>query len=110
MTASAQTGGLPILSALSVPARAFLLGTVAISLVGIFLRYATGVDDTVLFIVSALGILGLAWTVGLSTERLGSLTGPQVGGVLNATFGNIAELIIAFFALREGSSRSSRRR
>ena len=102
MTASARTGGLPILSALSVPARAFLLGTVAISLVGIFLRYATGVDDTVLFIVSALGILGLAWTVGLSTERLGSLTGPQVGGVLNATFGNIAELIIAFFALREG--------
>jgi Ca2+:H+ antiporter len=40
--------------------------------------------------------------VGLSTERLGSLTGPQVGGILNATFGNIAELIIAFFALQAG--------
>ena len=39
---------------------------------------------------------------GLSTERLGALTGPQVGGVLNATFGNIAELIIAFFALQAG--------
>jgi Ca2+:H+ antiporter len=38
----------------------------------------------------------------LSTERLGSLTGPQVGGILNATFGNIAELIIAFFALQAG--------
>ena len=45
---------------------------------------------------------GLAWVVGLSTERLGSLTGPQVGGILNATFGNIAELIIAFFALQAG--------
>ena len=40
--------------------------------------------------------------MGLSTERLGSLTGPQVGGILNATFGNIAELIIAFFALQAG--------
>ena len=40
--------------------------------------------------------------VGLSTERLGSLTGPRVGGILNATFGNIAELIIAFFALQAG--------
>jgi Ca2+:H+ antiporter len=102
VTASARTGGLPILSALSIPARAFLLGTVAISLVAIALRYVVGVDDTVLFVVSALGILGLAWTVGLSTERLGSLTGPQVGGILNATFGNIAELIIAFFALQAG--------
>ena len=55
-----------------------------------------------LFIVSAAAILGLAWVVGLSTERLGSLTGPQVGGILNATFGNIAELIIAFFALQAG--------
>ena len=77
---------MPILSVLSAPARAFLLGTVAISLVAIVLRYAVGVDDTVLFLVSAAGILGLAWTVGLSTERLGSLTGPQVGGILNATF------------------------
>ena len=50
----------------------------------------------------AVAILGLAWVVGLSTERLGSLTGPQVGGILNATFGNIAELIIAFFALQAG--------
>ncbi|HEV8697937.1 MAG TPA: calcium/proton exchanger, partial [Candidatus Limnocylindrales bacterium] len=50
----------------------------------------------------AVAILGLAWVVGLSTERLGSLTGPRVGGILNATFGNIAELIIAFFALQAG--------
>ena len=55
-----------------------------------------------MFVVSAVAILGLAWIVGLSTERLGALTGPQVGGILNATFGNIAELIIAFFALQAG--------
>ena len=52
--------------------------------------------------VSAAGILGLAYVVGISTERLGALAGPQVGGILNATFGNIAELIIAFFALTAG--------
>ncbi len=52
--------------------------------------------------VSAIGILGLAYVVGISTERLGGLAGPQVGGILNATFGNIAELIIAFFALSAG--------
>ena len=40
--------------------------------------------------------------VGLATERLGAVTGPQVGGILNATFGNVAELIIAFFALQAG--------
>ena len=102
MTASARTGGLPILGPLSTPARVFLLGTLAVSFLTIVLRFVVSVDDTVLFVVSAIGILGLAWTVGLSTERLGSLTGPQVGGILNATFGNIAELIIAFFALREG--------
>ena len=55
-----------------------------------------------MFVASGAAILGLAWVVGLSTERLGSLTGPQVGGILNATFGNIAELIIAFFALQAG--------
>jgi Ca2+:H+ antiporter len=47
-------------------------------------------------------ILGLAYVVGASTERVGALTGPQIGGILNATFGNVAELIIAFFALQAG--------
>ena len=102
MTASARTGGLPILGALSTPSRAFLLGTVAVSFIAIVLDFVVGAGDTALFVVAAVGILGLAWTVGLSTERLGSLTGPQVGGILNATFGNIAELIIAFFALQAG--------
>jgi Ca2+:H+ antiporter len=102
VTASARTGGLPILGPLSTPARVFLLGTIAVSIVAIVLDVVVGAGDTALFVVAAIGILGLAWTVGLSTERLGSLTGPQVGGILNATFGNIAELIIAFFALQAG--------
>ena len=93
---------LPILGALSPTARIAVLVTVAVALVGIVLDFGLHADPTLLFVVSAAGILGLAWVVGLSTERLGSITGPQVGGVINATFGNIAELIIAFFALQAG--------
>src|SRR3954447_4309098 len=94
--------GLPILGVLSPVARIALLATLGISVVGIALDVVVGAPDTVVFIVSGIAILGLAWIVGLGTERLGSLTGPQVRGILNATFGNIAELIIAFFALQAG--------
>src|SRR3954469_5591850 len=94
--------GLPILGVLSPVARIALLATLGISVVGIALDVVVGAPDTVVFIVSGIAILGLAWIVGLGTERLGSRTGPQVGGILNATFGNIAELIIAFFALQAG--------
>jgi Ca2+:H+ antiporter len=94
--------GLPILGELSVLARISLIVTLSISLAAIILDFGLHADPTILFVVSAAAILGLAWVVGLSTERLGSLTGPQVGGILNATFGNIAELIIAFFALQAG--------
>jgi Ca2+:H+ antiporter len=94
--------GLPILGQLSRLSAIFLVGTVTLSFAAIILDFGVHADSTVLFIVSAAAILGLAWVVGLSTERLGSLTGPQVGGILNATFGNIAELIIAFFALQAG--------
>jgi Ca2+:H+ antiporter len=92
----------PILGALSPIARALVLATVGISIVTVILDWALGADPTVTFVMSAIAILGLAWLIGLSTERLGALTGPQVGGILNATFGNIAELIIAFFALQAG--------
>ncbi len=93
---------LPVLGKLSPFARIGLLLTVAASIVAIVLDFVVHADPTVVFIVAAVAILGLAWMVGLSTERLGSLTGPQGGGILNATFGNIAELIIAFFALQAG--------
>jgi Ca2+:H+ antiporter len=98
----AASGGLPILGPLSPVARVAVLVTVAVALVAIALDFVVHADPTLIFLVSAGAILGLAWVIGLSTERLGAITGPQVGGVLNATFGNIAELIIAFFALQAG--------
>jgi Ca2+:H+ antiporter len=97
-----SSSGLPVLGQLSPVARVFLIGTLVASVVAVVLDFGLHADETVIFVAAAVAILGLAWIVGLSTERLGSLTGPQVGGILNATFGNIAELIIAFFALQAG--------
>lgn len=54
------------------------------------------------FIASALGVLPLAGFMGEATEHLAQKTGPTIGGLLNATFGNAAELIIAIVALRAG--------
>jgi Ca2+:H+ antiporter len=92
----------PVLGVLGPAARVAVLVTLAASVVAIVLDVALAVEGAVVFVVAAAAILGLAWIVGLSTERLGAMTGPQVGGILNATFGNIAELIISFFALQAG--------
>ena len=58
----------------------------------------------------ALAIIPLAGLMGQATEQLAHRLGPGIGGLLNATFGNAAELIIALFALSRGSTRWSRRR
>jgi Ca2+:H+ antiporter len=102
MSETTAARGLPVLGQLTPVARVLLIGTLVACVVAIALDFGLGADPTVVFIVAAVAILGLAWVVGLSTERLGALAGPQVGGILNATFGNIAELIIAFFALQAG--------
>jgi Ca2+:H+ antiporter len=54
------------------------------------------------FVVSALAILPLASLIGRSTEDLAARSTPQLGGFLNATFGNVTEAIIAFFLILEG--------
>jgi Ca2+:H+ antiporter len=61
-----------------------------------------GWDQRLVFFASALGIVPLAWVLGQATEELAARTGPRVGGLLNATLGNAAELIITIFAIREG--------
>jgi Ca2+:H+ antiporter len=54
------------------------------------------------FVLAGLAIIPLAGLIGESTEALAGRLGPGVGGLLNATFGNAAELIIAAFALFSG--------
>jgi Ca2+:H+ antiporter len=55
-----------------------------------------------IFGAAALGVIPTAALMGRSTEELAARTGPGIGGFLNVTFGNFPELVIAFFALREG--------
>ncbi len=59
-------------------------------------------NDTALFITSCLAIIPLAGWMGRATEHLAEQVGEGVGGLLNATFGNAAELIIALMALSKG--------
>jgi Ca2+:H+ antiporter len=54
------------------------------------------------FATSALGIIPTAALMGRATEELAARSGPGIGGLLNVTFGNAPELIIALFALGQG--------
>src|SRR6476659_776027 len=54
------------------------------------------------FATSALGIIPTAALMGRATEELAARSGPGIGGLLNVTFGNAPELIIALFALGRG--------
>ncbi|MDQ3200160.1 MAG: calcium/proton exchanger [Verrucomicrobiota bacterium] len=69
----------------------------------IALRYVTAWrNDTLLFIIAAIAIIPLAGWMGRATEQLAARSGEGIGGFLNATFGNAAELIIALVALSKG--------
>ena len=65
-----------------------------------------GGDQTALFICAAIGIIPLAGWMGRATESLASRMGEGLGGLLNATFGNAAELIIAGYCAFERPDRS----
>jgi Ca2+:H+ antiporter len=65
-------------------------------------KFVLSLDPVLIFIFAALGIIPLADFIGEATEELAVHTGPKLGGLLNATLGNAAELIITIFALREG--------
>ena len=70
--------------------------------VSIVLGYVLHAPATWVFATACLGVLPLAGYMGEATEHLAHRTGPTIGGLLNATFGNAAELIIAIVALQAG--------
>ncbi|XP_061373145.1 vacuolar cation/proton exchanger 3-like [Gastrolobium bilobum] len=70
----------------------------------ILLHYLTGKHGWVFFF-TLLGITPLAERLGYATEQLAFYTGPTVGGLLNATFGNATEMIISIYALKSGMIR-----
>ena len=76
-----------------------LLIFVPIALIAEFVLHA---DPVLIFFFAALAVIPLAGLVGEGTEELAVHTGPKVGGLLNATLGNAAELIITIIAIRAG--------
>ncbi len=62
----------------------------------------THANPVLIFIVAAVGVVPLAGMIGQSTESLAEKVGQRIGGLLNATLGNAAELIISLVALRAG--------
>ena len=74
---------------------------------GIFIPVAVALElahasPVLVFLAAALGVIPTAAVMGEATEHIAAQTGPGIGGFLNVTFGNAPELIIAFFALKEG--------
>jgi Ca2+:H+ antiporter len=74
---------------------------------GLFIPVAIGLElahanPVLVFSAAALGVIPCAAVMGEATEAIAAKTGPGIGGLLNVTFGNAPELIIAFFALIEG--------
>ena len=75
-----------------------LLVFIPVSIAAHFLEWG----ESIVFITAALGIVPLAAYMGTATEEIAVVTGPNIGGLLNATFGNATELILAFIALKAG--------
>lgn len=71
---------------------------VPLSVIGTLMEW----PSITLFIIYCLTIIALASFMGRATESLAIVTGPRIGGLLNATFGNAVELIISIFALKAG--------
>ncbi len=66
------------------------------------LGHFAGWDPTLQFVLSAIAVIFVAGFLGKATENVAHYAGQRLGGFLNATFGNAAELIIAIFLVREG--------
>lgn len=75
-----------------------LLVFIPISIAAHFLDWGA----SVVFITAGIGIIPLAAYMGNATEEIAVVVGPNLGGLLNATFGNATELILAFIALKGG--------
>ena len=76
----------------------YLLIFVPISFIAKFMN----ASPSIMFLLSCASIIPLAGLMGEGTEEISFYTGPKIGGFLNGTFGNATELIISFFALKEG--------
>ena len=82
-----------------------LIAAFAVSAIGTVASIVLRIIDanpTLTFGVAAITILALAYILGHATEQLGASAGPKIGGIMNATVGNIGEIIIAAFLILDG--------
>src|SRR6266540_2975603 len=80
------------------PSLSWLLILAPVSIVGKLAFH----QDLLVFLTAAGAIIPLAGLIGRGTEELSLHAGPRIGGLLNATFGNVTELIIAIFLILDG--------
>jgi Ca2+:H+ antiporter len=73
----------------------------ALSALALVLRLA-GVAGQIVFVVAGVAVAGLAWALGEATEQAGESAGPRVSALLNASFGNLPELVILVLAINAG--------
>jgi len=82
-------------------ARRLLWASLALAPATIIVDVVAQPGKTVLFVLAAVSLIPLAWLIGESTEHAGEHTGPRIGGLLNASFGNAPEVIIALIAVAD---------
>ena len=84
------------------PRQRLALGLIALIVaIAAVLEY-THADDLLIFAVSAMALAGVAWVVSFGTEELGTRLPPGPTGLLQSTLGNLPELFVVLFALRDG--------
>jgi len=80
----------------------YLYGLLVFIPVTLAARFILHFSDGIVFALCCLGIVPLAIVLGDATEQISMYTGPKVGGFLNATMGNVPELLISAFAIHAG--------
>jgi Ca2+:H+ antiporter len=82
-------------------ARRLLWASLALAPITMLVDVFAHPGKTVLFVLAAISLIPLAWLIGEATEHAGEHTGPRIGGLLNASFGNAPEVIIAIIAVSD---------
>jgi Ca2+:H+ antiporter len=82
-------------------ARRLIWASLALAPVTMLVDLFAHPGKTVLFVLAAISLIPLAWLIGVATEHAGEHTGPRIGGLLNASFGNAPEVIIAVIAVAD---------
>ena len=77
-------------------------GVAALASLGALGLKAAGASGAVVFAAAAVSVMALAYVLGEATEQAGTASGPRLASLLNATFGNLPELIIVVLTVREG--------